>query len=327
MPVQIAPGQPDPLGAKWAGASVNFCLYSEPASQVELGLFDSVSGSPTASFNLLHAAGHLWHGYLPALGPGQLYGYRVSGPYAPNQGRRANPNKLLLDPYARTIAGRVSWDPSLYDYDQARAPADLVPNSQDSSPYVPKSVVVDENGFDWEADRPPQVPWSDTIIYETHVKGLTIQHPDVPPEPRCTYAGLGTPPILNYLKSLGVTAVELLPVQELLDEPFLAQRGLVNSWGYQTIGYFAPTNRYAAGRAVPDDTVLVLLNAYGGDLSFRLPAAGPGLTGWVRLLDTRAGLPAGPAAGFAVGASYPLIGCSVALLRGATLPEPRAEPD
>ena len=184
-----------------------------------------------------------WHCYLPGVGPGQRYGYRVRGPYAPDEGHRFNPAKLLIDPYAKAVEGVVRWDrdANVLPYvPNGEEDADFEPDDEDDSYAVPKSVVVDDS-FDWEGDRPPRVPFADTIIYETHVKGFTMRHPKVRDDLRGTYAGLASEPAIEYLEDLGVTAVELLPVHQICDESFLYERGLHNYWGYSTIGFFAPT--------------------------------------------------------------------------------------
>jgi glycogen operon protein len=225
-------GEPFPLGATWDGVGTNFAIYSESAELVELCLFAD-DGSETR-YGLPESTAFVHHGYLPGVGPGQRYGFRVHGVYEPHRGLRANPAKLLLDPYARAVDGEVSWHPALWGNHPA-----------DSAGYVPRSVVVDP-AFDWGDDRPPRTPWHHTIIYETHVKGLTMTHPDVAPELRGTYAGLASPAITAYLADLGVTAVELLPVHHFVSEGFLADRNLSNYWGYASVGFFAPHGSYSA---------------------------------------------------------------------------------
>jgi glycogen operon protein len=225
-------GEPFPLGATWDGVGTNFAIYSESAELVELCLFAD-DGSETR-YGLPESTAFVHHGYLPGVGPGQRYGFRVHGVYEPHRGLRANPAKLLLDPYARAVDGEVSWHPALWGNHPA-----------DSAGYVPRSVVVDP-AFDWGDDRPPRTPWHHTIIYETHVKGLTMTHPDVAPELRGTYAGLASPAITAYLADLGVTAVELLPVHHFVSEGFLADRNLSNYWGYASLGFFAPHGSYSA---------------------------------------------------------------------------------
>jgi isoamylase len=243
---EVWPGRPFPLGAMWDGQGTNFSLFSENAEGVELCLFDE-DGEETR-IDVTDRRAHNWHCYLPGVGPGQRYGYRVRGLYAPEEGMRFNPDKLLIDPYAKAIEGVVDWaqDANILPYVQSTdEDADLERDDEDDSSVVPMSVVIDD-GFDWEGDRPPNVSFSDTIIYETHVRGFTKTHPDVREELRGTYAGLASEPALEYLKDLGVTAVELLPVHHICDESFLHEKGLTNYWGYSTIGYFAPHSEYAA---------------------------------------------------------------------------------
>jgi isoamylase len=243
---EVWPGRPFPLGAMWDGQGTNFSLFSENAEGVELCLFDE-DGEETR-IDVANRRAHNWHCYLPGVGPGQRYGYRVRGLYAPEEGMRFNPDKLLIDPYAKAIEGVVDWaqDANILPYVQSTdEDADLERDDEDDSSVVPLSVVIDD-GFDWEGDRPPSVSFSDTIIYETHVRGFTKTHPDVREELRGTYAGLASEPALEYLKDLGVTAVELLPVHHICDESFLHEKGLTNYWGYSTIGYFAPHSEYAA---------------------------------------------------------------------------------
>jgi isoamylase len=243
---QIWPGRPFPLGAEWDGEGTNFSLFSEHAEGVDLCLFDD-SGEQT----MIEVTGRRalnWHCYLPGVGPGQRYGYRVKGPYAPDQGQRFNPEKLLIDPYAKAIEGVVDWahDANVFPYvPNGGEDDDYEHDDEDDASAVPKSVVVDPR-FDWQGDVRPQVPFADTIIYETHVKGFTMRHPDVRADLRGTYAGLASEPPIAYLRELGVTAVELLPVHHISDESFLFERGLRNYWGYSTIGYFAPHSEYAA---------------------------------------------------------------------------------
>ncbi|HTU94653.1 MAG TPA: glycogen debranching protein GlgX [Solirubrobacteraceae bacterium] len=248
---EVWPGRPFPLGATWDGSGTNFSLFSEHAEGVTLCLFDD-EGNETP-IEVTGNRAHNWHCYLPGIGPGQRYGYRVHGPYAPNEGHRFNPNKLLIDPYAKAIDGVVDWahDANVLPYVppdsvENAEEADLEMDDEDDSGAVPKSVVIDD-GFDWEGDRPPETPFADTIIYETHVKGFTMSHPEVREDLRGTYAGLASEPALQYLKDLGVTAVELLPIHHICDESFLHERGLRNYWGYSTIGYLAPHSEYAAG--------------------------------------------------------------------------------
>jgi isoamylase len=237
---EVWPGEPYPLGASWDGTGTNFTLFSEVADHVELCLFDD-QGRQTSHF-LPEADGFVWHGYLPGIGPGQRYGYRVHGPYDPARGHRCNPAKLLLDPYGKAVDGEIRWHESLFSYrfaDPSRR------NSDDSAPYMPKNVVINPF-FDWGDDRPPRIPYHETVIYEAHVKGLTVNHPEIPAEQRGTYAGLGHPAMIDYLRDLGVTAVELMPVHQFIPEHALVARGLTNYWGYNTIGFLAPHNAYSA---------------------------------------------------------------------------------
>jgi glycogen operon protein len=240
------PGQPFPMGAHWDGGGTNFALFSEHAERVELCLFDEEGAETRIEMTARRALN--WHCYVPGIGPGQRYGYRVHGPYAPNQGHRFNPAKLLIDPYAKAVEGVVDWghDANVLPYvPNDTEDSDLEPDDEDDSAAIPKAVVIDD-AFFWEGDRHPRVPFADTVIYETHVKGFTMRHPDVREDLRGTYAGLASEPAIQYLVDLGVTAVELLPIHHISDEAFLADRGLTNYWGYSTIGYLAPHSEYAA---------------------------------------------------------------------------------
>jgi glycogen operon protein len=238
------PGAPAPLGAQWDGEGTNFALFSEHATGVELCLFDGPDGTRERRAPLRERTDQVWHAYLPDARPGQLYGYRVYGPYEPERGMRFNPAKLLLDPYARAIAGPVRWSDAISGYVPGHPDQDLAPDGSDSAPGMPKCVVI-EPAFTWGGDKPPRTPWNRTVIYECHVKGMTMLHPDVPAGLRGTYLGLATDPIIDHLLGLGVTAVELLPVQHFISERPLVERGLVNYWGYNPIGYFAPDVGYA----------------------------------------------------------------------------------
>jgi len=245
--VQVWPGRPFPLGATWDGGGTNFSLFTEHATGVELCLFGDEEDSET-SVQITQRTAFNWHCYLPGVGPGQRYGYRVDGPYTPEEGHRFNPAKLLLDPYAKSIDGVVDWahDSNVLPYvPTGEEDADLEPDDEDDAAAMPKSVVIDDS-FLWEGDRPPRIPFADTVIYETHVKGFTMLHPEVRDDLRGTYAGLASEPAIAYLKDLGVTAIELLPVHHISDESFLAGNGLRNYWGYSTIGYLAPHCEYAA---------------------------------------------------------------------------------
>ena len=242
--MEVWPGRPFPLGATWDGEGTNFSLFSENAERVELCLFD---GDRETRVDLSDVTGHNWHCYIPGIGPGGRYGYRAHGPYDPESGKRFNPNKLLIDPYAKAIEGPVQWDlANALPYVPGSAEdADLELDDEDDAEAIPKCVVVDP-GFDWEDDRPPDVAWNDTVIYETHVKGFTRQHPEIRDDLRGTYAGLASDPALAYFRELGVTAVELLPIHHIADEGFLHDRGLTNYWGYSSIGYLAPHALYSA---------------------------------------------------------------------------------
>ena len=244
--VRTRPGAPYPLGATWDGAGVNFAVWSEHATGMELCLFDG--NDPTREVHRLpiqERTDAVWHFYLPEARPGLLYGYRAHGLYEPKAGHRFNPAKLLLDPYARAITGDVTWNDALFGYRIGDPEEDLSLDERDSAPFAPRSVVVDP-AFSWGDDRLPRIPWNRTVIYECHVKGFTMRHPDVPRELRGTYAGLASPPVVDYLRRLGVTAVELLPIHQFVAERSLVERGLTNYWGYNSIGFFAPDARFAA---------------------------------------------------------------------------------
>ena len=243
MPRRVWPGSPFPLGAVFDGEGTNFSLFTDSAERVELCLFDERDREECVPLTELTAG--CWHGYLPGVGPGTRYGYRVQGPYAPEQGQRFNRAKLLLDPYARAITGDVDWNEAVYGYTWGGPDADLTLNDADSAPFVPRAVVVADD-FDWGADRHPRTAWHHTMIYETHVRGFTQLHPTIPEKLRGTYAGLATPDAIEHLTLLGVTAVELLPVHHFLHDQVLLERGLRNDWGYNTIGYFAPYSGYAS---------------------------------------------------------------------------------
>jgi isoamylase len=243
--MKIWPGKPYPLGATWDGAGVNFSIFSENATKVELCLFDGPNSQNEARIPITQRTHQVWHIYLPEVRPGQLYGYRVHGPYQPADGLRFNPAKLLLDPYAKAIAGSIQWSNALFGYTVGNAKADLSLNGDDSAGGMPKCVVIDP-AFSWGNDTSPNTPWHRTIIYELHVKGYTKLHPEVPPELRGTYAGLSCPPVIDYLKNLGITAVELMPVHQFVADRHLKDRGLTNYWGYNTIGFFSPEVSYAS---------------------------------------------------------------------------------
>jgi isoamylase len=242
--VKVWPGRPFPLGATWDGEGTNFSLFSENAVHVELCLFDENDNE--TSVPLTERTAFNWHGYLPEVGPGRRYAYRVHGPWAPEEGRRFNAHKLLIDPYAKAIEGPVDWDAAnVLPYVPGGADADLEPDDEDDAAAIPKCVVIDPT-FDWEGDELPRTPWHETVIYEAHVRGFTQLHPGVRDDLRGTYAGLASEEAIAHLRSLGVTAVELLPVHHIVDEHHLVQKGLRNYWGYSSIGYLAPHALYAA---------------------------------------------------------------------------------
>jgi len=241
--IELWPGQAYPLGASYDGFGTNFSLFSEAAEQVELCVFDDDDVETRIPFT--ECSGYVWHGYAPNVGPGQRYGYRVHGPYDPKTGQRCNPNKLLIDPYAKTIVGDLDWGQAVFGYTFGDPTGP--PNELDSAGSVPRSVVASPF-FDWGDDRHPRTPWHETVIYEAHVKGLTKLHPDVPDEVRGTYAGLSHPAVIDHLTGLGVTAIELLPVHRFVSENDLIDRGLSNYWGYNSIGYLAPHDDYASSK-------------------------------------------------------------------------------
>ncbi len=249
MSRDVWPGRPYPLGTRWDGRGTNFSLFSENAERVELCLYDGDGADDAVveeRVELVERTAFNWHAYLPGVGPGQRYGYRVHGPYAPGDGHRFNPIKLLIDPYAKAIEGPIRPDlANTLPYTPDDTPDDLEADDEDDVLAIPKSVVVDEH-FDWEGDRRPETPWNQTVIYEAHVRGYTRRHPGVREDLRGTYAGFASEAALEYLTSLGVTAVELLPIHHIADESFLHERGLTNYWGYSSIGYFAPHAMYAA---------------------------------------------------------------------------------
>ncbi|GAA3175435.1 glycogen debranching protein GlgX [Blastococcus jejuensis] len=260
----LLPGTPAPLGAHWDGSGTNFAVWSAGAQAVDLCLFDP---DGTEHRHRMEETTHqVWHGRLGGVGPGQRYGYRVHGPYDPQNGQRYNPAKLLLDPYTRAVDGGLALHPSLFGYSDSAVDTPLA-DPHDSAPYVPRGVVV-HDPFPWDGDRPRHTSWSDTVIYEVHVKGATARHPDVPPALRGTYAGLAHPAFVAHLQALGVTAVELLPVHHFVSEPHLLRRGLTNYWGYNTLGYFAPHAGYSSagsggGQVTEFKTMVKELHAAG----------------------------------------------------------------
>ena len=248
MTRELHEGKPYPRGASWDGHGTNFAVFSAHATKVEVCIFDGEGRREVERIALPEYTDQIWHAYLPQVRPGTPYGYRVHGPYEPNAGHRFNPNKLVLDPYACAHMGNVQWHPALFGY-QMESQDDLTFDDRDSAPFMPKCTVVDPD-FDWSGPRGRKhVPWDETIVYETHVRGLTKRHPAVPSHLQGTYAGLATKEVLQYLKSLGITAVELLPIHTFINDSHLLEKGLTNYWGYNTIGFFAPDPRYAASRA------------------------------------------------------------------------------
>ena len=244
--VEVREGLPFPRGATWDGAGVNFALFSANATKVEVCLFDQKGEQEIQRIPLPEYTDEIWHGYVPDIGPGTLYGYRVYGPYAPEEGHRFNPNKLLLDPYACAHFGELKCDPALFGYTVGSEQGDLSFDERDSAPFMPKCIVVDP-AFEWvEKTTRHQVAWDRTIVYEMHVRGFTKMHPAVPEKERGTFAGLSQPKVIEYVKSLGVTSIELLPIQNFVVDQHLVDKGLTNYWGYNSIGFFAPHPGYAA---------------------------------------------------------------------------------
>lgn len=240
----IEPGDGQQLGANFDGKGVNFALFSAHAERVELCLFDPCGKTEIARLELPEYTHEIWHGYVPGLQPGALYGYRVYGPYDPENGHRFNPHKLLIDPYARELEGDIEWNDAHFGYEMGHEEKDLSFDTRDSAPFTPKCKVVDPDAFDWQGENRPDVPWPHAVIYETHVKGFTQRNPALPPELRGTFEGLGHQASVDYIKSLGITSVELLPVHWFPDDRHLLDRGLKNFWGYNTLGFFAPASRY-----------------------------------------------------------------------------------
>ncbi len=244
--MKMWPGRPYPLGATWDGHGVNFALFSENATMVELCLFGQQNQEQeTHRIRIEERTDQVWHVYLPEIRPGQMYGYRVHGPYDPQAGHRFNASKLLIDPYAKALTGVVKWSEAMFGYRLGDSGGDLAIDNQNNAGNVPKGIVIDQ-AFTWSGDCLLDIPWEKTVIYEVHVKGFTMRHPEVPDDLRGTYAGLASPPIIEYLQSLGVTAVELLPVHHFVNDNFLLERNLTNYWGYNSVGFFAPDIRYSA---------------------------------------------------------------------------------
>lgn len=259
MDIIVYPGSPFPLGATWDGQGVNFAIYAENATGVELCLFNTKEEQEeSTNIKIEERTHHVWHVYIPGLKPGQLYGYRVHGPYEPQYGYRFNPNKFLIDPYAKAISGSVQWHDSLFGYELGHPDADLSYSEVDNAPFMPRAVVIDPN-FNWEEDRSPRIPYHKTIIYELHVKGFTKLHPQVPENIRGTYSALAHPATINYLKDLGITAIELMPIHYFISDRHLEENGKKNYWGYNSIGFFAPDTRYTASNA-PEDQVYEFKN-------------------------------------------------------------------
>jgi isoamylase len=250
------PGHPYPLGATWDGQGVNFALFSENSDRVELCIFDPSGKTEIERIELRERTDRIWHCYLPYCRLGQLYGYRVHGPYDPENGHRFNPNKLLLDPYAKATVGPLDWSYPHFGYRLGAEEEDLSYDERDNAAGMPKCRVVD-TAFTWGEDRPPRTPWDETVIYELHVKGFTKRHPNIPEDLRGTYAGLASAPAIEHLKRLGVTAVELMPVHSFVDDKHLVDKGLKNYWGYNSIGFFAPDMRYSATGSIGEFKTMV----------------------------------------------------------------------
>lgn len=249
---RVWPGRPSPLGAFWDGQGVNFALFSENAAKVELCFFESVNSTKEFCRILMpEYTDRIWHCYIPDAGPGELYGYRVYGPYRPDAGHRFNPNKVVLDPYAKAIGRRVKWSDEMFGYEIGNPRQDLSFDRRDNAAFAPLGVVIDQS-FDWKTDTLLRIPWHRLIIYELHIKGFTRLHPQVPRELKGTYAAMASEPVIRYLKDLGVTAVELLPVHHHIDDRHLVEKGLANYWGYNTLSFFAPDSRYVSSAAAQD---------------------------------------------------------------------------
>ncbi|HTW72494.1 MAG TPA: glycogen debranching protein GlgX [Acetobacteraceae bacterium] len=263
LPSTLAPGKPYPLGATCDGLGINFAVFSAHATRIDLCLYDPAGRHELARYTLPEYTDEIWHGYLPDASSGLLYGYRAHGPYDPARGHRFNPNKLLLDPYARGLSGNLIWSDVLYGYRTQSPRADLSFDRRDSAPSMLKGVVTDDL-FNWGDDRPPAIPWSDTVIYEAHVRGLTRLHPHIPRQDRGTFAALAAPPMLDHYRRLGITAIELLPIHAFVQDRRLLQMGLRNYWGYNTIGFFAPEPLYLSTAAANEmRTAIRRLHAAG----------------------------------------------------------------
>jgi glycogen operon protein len=245
LPDRLDPGAPYPLGATWDGLGINFAVFSANASRIELCLFDPTGRKERSRYDLPECTDEIWHGYLPGLHPGTVYGYRAHGPYEPHYGHRFNPHKLLLDPYAKQLVGPLRWTDALFGYRMHSNRGDLSLDRRDSAPAMPKAVVIDDT-FDWSRDVKPNVSWSETVIYEAHVKGVSMLRTDLRPPERGTFAALASPYFIEHLLKLGITAIELMPIQAFLQDRFLVERGLRNYWGYSTLAFFAPEPQYMA---------------------------------------------------------------------------------
>ncbi|WP_395140509.1 glycogen debranching protein GlgX [Schlegelella aquatica] len=252
----VWPGKPYPRGATWDGQGVNFALFSEHAERVELAIFDETGRRERQRIEMRERTDHVWHCYLPEARPGMAYGYHVYGPYKPEEGHRFNPHKLVLDPYAKDFVGQLRWSDALYGYTIGHKREDLSFDRRESAPHMPKCRVL-ETAFTWGDDRRPEVPWHDMVIYEMHVRGFTMRHPEIPEPMRGTYAGLACAPAINYLKRLGVTTVELMPVHAYVNDRYLEEKGLRNYWGYNTLGFFAPEPRYSCSGKVKEFKTMV----------------------------------------------------------------------
>ena len=252
--MRVWPGEPYPLGATWTGVGVNFALFSAHATNVELCLFDSLDATVESErIPLPEQTDMVWHGFLPDIRPNQLYGYRVHGPYDPAAGHRFNPHKIVMDPYAKSVGRTITWADEMFGYTVGGPQDDLAMDARDNAAFAPLAAVVDP-AFTWGNDRPLRTPWHNTVIYEVHVKGFTRQHPGIPEKLRGTYEALTTDAALSHFTTLGVTAVELMPVHHHARDRHLEERGLSNYWGYNSFGYFAPERRFGAS-ALPADTV------------------------------------------------------------------------
>ncbi|MDQ2778382.1 MAG: glycogen debranching enzyme GlgX, partial [Pseudomonadota bacterium] len=250
-PDLLEEGSPHPRGATAMERGVNFALFSAHATKVEVCIFDDAGQHEVARIALPEYTDEVWHGFVPGLKPGARYGYRVHGPYAPLEGHRFNPNKLLLDPYAKAYIGELTWGDELFGYTVGHPDADLSFDERDSAHLMPKCVVVDSH-FQWKRPRNVRVPWDQTVFYEAHVRGYTLQHPDVPEHERGRFAGLAHDSVLRHIRELGVTSVEILPSQMFVDQPFLLDKGLKNYWGYDTLGFFALHPRYQAEPSIDE---------------------------------------------------------------------------